>query len=162
MLPFCYGQQKSQSPARYRLAAKASAVQTGLRKCPCLARVLGSHRQRSHRGRAGGSARVGQRELPRAVADTALPDVDAQFEKFAVDARCTPTGILPAHLPRIFGLDLPVACFGENYVGKLTPMRSNISRFSRGTDGKPKVTSGETQQGLVLSRKRQMQCYCGE
>src|SRR5256885_3498719 len=23
---------------------------------------------------------------------------------------------------------------GENYVGKLTPMRSNISRFSRGTD----------------------------
>jgi len=22
---------------------------------------------------------------------------------------------------------------GENYVGKLTPMRSNISRFSRGT-----------------------------
>ncbi len=31
-------------------------------------------------------------------ADTALPDVDAQFEQFAVDARCTPTGILPAHL----------------------------------------------------------------
>jgi len=29
---------------------------------PCLARVLGSHRQRSHRGRAGGSAGVGQRE----------------------------------------------------------------------------------------------------
>src|SRR5437867_2320510 len=31
-------------------------------------------------------------------ADTALSDVDAQFEQFAVDARCTPTGILPAHL----------------------------------------------------------------
>ena len=31
-------------------------------------------------------------------ADTALPDVDAQFEQFAVDAGCTPTGILPAHL----------------------------------------------------------------
>ena len=31
-------------------------------------------------------------------ADTALPDVDAQFEQFAVDARCTPNGILPAHL----------------------------------------------------------------
>src|SRR5947207_9066805 len=28
-------------------------------------------------------------------ADTALSDVDAQFEQFAVDARCTPTGILP-------------------------------------------------------------------
>jgi hypothetical protein len=71
--------ERTRSPARYRLAAKASAVQTGLRKCPCLARVLGSHRQRSHRG-------------------AALPDVDAQFEKFAVDAGCTPTGILPAHL----------------------------------------------------------------
>ena len=35
-------------------------MQTGLRKCPCLARVLGSHRQRSHRGRAGGSAGVGK------------------------------------------------------------------------------------------------------
>src|SRR6266403_644627 len=57
-----------QSPARYRLAAKARAVQTGLRKCPGLARVLGSHRQRSHRGRAGGCAGVGQREMPRAVA----------------------------------------------------------------------------------------------
>src|SRR6266704_4527658 len=31
-------------------------------------------------------------------ADTALSDVDAQFEQFAVDARCTPTGIVPAHL----------------------------------------------------------------
>jgi len=28
---------------------------------------------------------------------------------------------------------------GENYVGKLTPMRSNISRFSRSTIGKPVV-----------------------
>ena len=26
----------------------------------------------------------------------ALPDVDAEFEQFAVDAGCTPTGILPA------------------------------------------------------------------
>ena len=31
-------------------------------------------------------------------ADTALPDVDAQFEQFAVDAGRTPTGILPAYL----------------------------------------------------------------
>src|ERR1700758_5831601 len=31
-------------------------------------------------------------------AETALPDVDAEFEQFAVDAGCTPTGILPAHL----------------------------------------------------------------
>ena len=30
-------------------------------------------------------------------ADAALPDVDAEFEKFTVDARCTPTGILSAH-----------------------------------------------------------------
>jgi hypothetical protein len=29
-------------------------------------------------------------------ADTALPDVDAQFEQFA--ARCTPTRILAAHI----------------------------------------------------------------
>jgi len=28
----------------------------------------------------------------------AFPDVDAQFEQLAVDAGCTPTGILPAHL----------------------------------------------------------------
>jgi hypothetical protein len=32
-------------------------------------------------------------------ADAALTDVDAEFEQFAVDARCTPSGILPAHLP---------------------------------------------------------------
>src|SRR6266404_8237068 len=31
-------------------------------------------------------------------ADTALSDVDAEFEQFAVDPWCTPTGILPAHL----------------------------------------------------------------
>jgi len=31
-------------------------------------------------------------------ADGALPDVDPEFEQFTVDARCTPTGILPAHL----------------------------------------------------------------
>ena len=31
-------------------------------------------------------------------ADTALSDVDAEFEKFAVDPWCTPTGILPGHL----------------------------------------------------------------
>src|SRR5438445_3007996 len=30
-------------------------------------------------------------------ADAALPDVDAEFEQLAVDAGCTPTGILPAH-----------------------------------------------------------------
>jgi hypothetical protein len=30
--------------------------------------------------------------------DAALSDVDAEFEQFAVDAGCTPTGILPAHL----------------------------------------------------------------
>ena len=30
--------------------------------------------------------------------DAALSDVDPEFEKFAVDAGCTPTGILPAHL----------------------------------------------------------------
>jgi hypothetical protein len=29
---------------------------------------------------------------------SAFPDVDAEFEQFAVDARCTPTGILPTHL----------------------------------------------------------------
>ena len=31
-------------------------------------------------------------------ADTALSDVDAEFEEFAMDAGCTPSGILPAHL----------------------------------------------------------------
>src|SRR5438874_187603 len=30
-------------------------------------------------------------------ADTALTDVDAEFEEFAMDAGCTPRGILPAH-----------------------------------------------------------------
>src|SRR6266853_463603 len=37
--------ERSQSPVRYSLAAKASAVQTELRRYPCLARVLGSHCQ---------------------------------------------------------------------------------------------------------------------
>ena len=31
-------------------------------------------------------------------ADAALADVDTEFQQFAVDAGCTPTGILPAHL----------------------------------------------------------------
>ena len=31
-------------------------------------------------------------------ADAALSDVDAKFEQFAMDAGCTPKGILPAHL----------------------------------------------------------------
>jgi hypothetical protein len=31
-------------------------------------------------------------------ADTALSELDAEFEKFAVDAGCTPSGVLPAHL----------------------------------------------------------------
>jgi hypothetical protein len=31
-------------------------------------------------------------------ADTTLPDVDAKLEKFTVDAGCTPSGVLPAHL----------------------------------------------------------------
>ena len=31
-------------------------------------------------------------------ADATLTDVDAEFEQFAVDSGCTPTGILPAHL----------------------------------------------------------------
>src|SRR5260370_5213368 len=30
-------------------------------------------------------------------ADTALSDVDAEFEKFAVDAGCTQSGVVPAH-----------------------------------------------------------------
>jgi hypothetical protein len=30
-------------------------------------------------------------------ADAALADIDAEFEQLAVDAGCTPTGILPAH-----------------------------------------------------------------
>ena len=30
-------------------------------------------------------------------ADTALSDFKAQFEQFAMDAGCTPAGILPAH-----------------------------------------------------------------
>ena len=30
-------------------------------------------------------------------ADTALSDVDAEFEEFAMDAGCTPSGVLPAH-----------------------------------------------------------------
>ena len=31
-------------------------------------------------------------------ADAAFSDVDAEFEQFAMDARCSPKGILPAHL----------------------------------------------------------------
>src|SRR2546429_2391669 len=38
--------ESTQSPAQYRLAAKASPVETELRKCPRLAPVLGSHCQR--------------------------------------------------------------------------------------------------------------------
>src|SRR5215469_6738064 len=47
--------ESSQSRALYRLSAKAHAVPTELRRCPCLAPVLGSHGRRSHRGRAAGS-----------------------------------------------------------------------------------------------------------
>jgi len=62
-----------QSPALYRLFAKVSAVQIELRRCPCLAPVLGSHCQRSQRDPAAGSAGVGQREMPRGVAVQPTP-----------------------------------------------------------------------------------------
>src|SRR6516225_2069985 len=63
-----------QSLAPHRLAAKASAVQTELHGCPCLAPVLGSPRQRWHRGRAAGSdAGVARREMPPAVAVPSTP-----------------------------------------------------------------------------------------
>jgi hypothetical protein len=32
------------------------------------------------------------------LADAALADIDAEFEQFTVNAGCTPSGILPAHL----------------------------------------------------------------
>src|SRR5208283_3072674 len=32
------------------------------------------------------------------LAHASLPDVDAELEQFTMDARCTPDGILPAHL----------------------------------------------------------------
>ena len=66
-MPFPETNRKA-GAARHRLAAMASAVQTGLRKCRCLALALGSHRQRSYRGPAAGNAGVGQREMPPAVA----------------------------------------------------------------------------------------------
>jgi len=65
--------ERIQSPVRHRLAAKVSAVQTKLRRCPCLAAVLEIHRQRLHRGHAASSAEVGQRERPRAVAVPSTP-----------------------------------------------------------------------------------------
>jgi hypothetical protein len=62
-----------QSPALYRLFAKVSEVQIELRRCPCLAPVLGSHCQRSLRDPAAGNAGVGQREMPRGVAVQPTP-----------------------------------------------------------------------------------------
>jgi hypothetical protein len=62
-----------QSPARCRLFAKVSEVQIELRRCPCLAPVLGSYCQRWHRDPAAGSAGVGQREMPRGVAVQPTP-----------------------------------------------------------------------------------------
>src|SRR5215472_16253168 len=53
-----------QSLALHRLAAKASAVQTELRRYPCLALVRESHGRRWHRGRAAGSAGARQKERP--------------------------------------------------------------------------------------------------
>src|SRR5215469_1418513 len=61
------------SPALHRLSAKASAVPTGLRRCPCFAPVPGSHCLRSHRGRAARSAGFGQRERPHAVVVLSIP-----------------------------------------------------------------------------------------
>ena len=65
--------ERIQSPVRHGLSAKVSAVQTKLRRCPCLAPVLEIHLQRSHDGRAANSAEVGQRERPRAVAVPSTP-----------------------------------------------------------------------------------------
>src|SRR4029077_3787601 len=62
-----------QSPAPHRLAARGSAAWTELRGCPCLAPVLGSPGRRWHRGRAAGSAAVGRRERPPAVAAPSTP-----------------------------------------------------------------------------------------
>src|SRR5215467_1619947 len=46
--------ESNQSPARCRLAARASAARTAPRECPCLAPVLGSQCQRWRPGRAAG------------------------------------------------------------------------------------------------------------
>ena len=59
--------ERIQSPVRHRRSAKVSAVQTKLRRCPCLAPAPEIHRQRSHRGHAASSAEVGQRERPRTL-----------------------------------------------------------------------------------------------
>jgi hypothetical protein len=40
----------------------------------------------------------GGRRPHHVFADAALSDVDTEFEQLAVDAGCTPAGILPAHL----------------------------------------------------------------
>ena len=41
------------------LCLRPLKVQTGLHKCPCLALVLGSYRQKSYRGPAAGNAGIG-------------------------------------------------------------------------------------------------------
>jgi len=63
----------NQSPAPRRLAARVSAAWTELRGCPCLAPVIGSPGQRWHHDRAAGSAAVGRREMPLAVAVPSTP-----------------------------------------------------------------------------------------
>ncbi|SRR6266436_1616 len=100
--------ERSQSPVRYRLAAKASAVQTELRKCPCLARVLGSHRQRSHRGRAGGSAGV-------------APTVPASFLLECLRYRASARGCAS---------NAAFAVMGHAYCGRTPLRRRGIGRYS--------------------------------
>jgi hypothetical protein len=64
-------------------------------------------------------------------AHAALPDVDAEFEQFAVKIE-----------DRVARSVVREISIGENYKRNITPIRSNISRFSRGTVARSELIFG--------------------
>jgi hypothetical protein len=60
-------------------------------------------------------------------ADAALTDVDAELEQLTVDPRCEK---IEDRVARSVVREMSI---GENNERKITPIRSNISRFLRGT-----------------------------
>jgi len=79
------------------------------------------------------------------LADAALADIDAEFEQFTVNAGCTPSGILAAHLANQIS-DLT----GDGRSSRL----ANMPDLPRPEEAKPGTMPGQDRFGLDDSQCR--------
>jgi len=84
----------------------------------------------------------GGRRPHHVFADAALSDVDTEFEQLAVDAGCTPAGILPAHL----------ADQSSDLVGNRRPSGLAAPHLPAPEPAKAGTMPGQTVSGLTMAR----------